>query len=96
MFLKKQLDVQQEYFASLSSLLIEKSPWLRHLPYFSTRFLAAKDSILELFNFGQREIEQRVELRKQADYAPEMRDLLDQFLDQIERTDQAREDNFFK
>jgi hypothetical protein len=45
------------------------------------------------------EIEKRLEARRGADYEPtetEGGDLLDQFLDQIERSDQNDPDNYYK
>ncbi|KAL3110018.1 hypothetical protein niasHT_015621 [Heterodera trifolii] len=100
-FLKDALDVEQEYFISLISQMIEARPWLRHLPYFSKKYNENEWTLKELFKFFDGEIERRVELRKSADgYSGDRTflDILDQFIDQMEEQTEEKqsESNFIK
>lgn len=95
--LKELLDLTQVYFASLPAIMIEASPWLRHWPYFSAKFQHAKSFTQQLIAYGEREMERRIEARKMANPSDHWgRDILDQFLDQIDETDQNDPDNFYK
>uniref|UniRef100_A0A915LFK9 Cytochrome P450 n=1 Tax=Meloidogyne javanica TaxID=6303 RepID=A0A915LFK9_MELJA len=96
--LKQLLDIQQVYFISFWSLLIEMSPWIRHIPIYVKHFYNyGKKATESLFEYSQKEIEKRIEARKDPNYLPEEgMDVLDQFLESVEETDQNDPENYYK
>nr|CAD2190141.1 unnamed protein product [Meloidogyne enterolobii] len=96
--LKQLLDIQQVYFISFWSLLIEMSPWIRHIPIYVKHFYNyGKKATESIFEYSQKEIDKRIEARKDPNYLPEEgMDVLDQFLESVEETDQNDPENYYK
>ncbi|KAF7634323.1 hypothetical protein Mgra_00006289 [Meloidogyne graminicola] len=88
----------KEFFELKKLLDIQQFMVIRHIPIYVKQFYnEGKWATKKIFEYSKIEIDKRIEKRKNPNYvAEEGMDVLDQFLESVEETDQNDPNNYYK